>query len=250
MTTWLLLRGLVRETRHWGDFPARLSRALGHADIIMLDLPGNGRLHLQRSPASIAALTEACRQQLQQRGLQPPYQLLALSLGAMVACDWSTRHAQEVRRAVLINTSLRPFSPFYQRLRPRNYAALAGLLLHGHDLHARERLILQLTSNRPPPPGLLDDWREYARQCPLQPGNALRQLAAAMRYRASPQAPAADLLLLCGAADRLVNPHCSATLARQWQVPLYSHPDAGHDLPLDAPDWVVTQVQRWLRERQ
>jgi len=22
---WLLLRGLMRETRHWGDFPARLA---------------------------------------------------------------------------------------------------------------------------------------------------------------------------------------------------------------------------------
>jgi pimeloyl-ACP methyl ester carboxylesterase len=248
MTTWLLLRGLVRETRHWGDFPARFSDALGQADIITLDLPGNGRLHAQRSPSSIAALTEACRQQLQQRGVQPPYQIVALSLGAMLACDWSTRHAQEISRAVLINTSLRPFSPFYQRLRPRNYAALAGLLLYGNDLPARERLILQLTSNYAPPPGLLDDWLSYARQCPIQTANALRQLIAAMRYRASRLAPAADLLLLCGAADRLVNPRCSEALARQWQAPLYRHPDAGHDLPLDAPDWVVAQVCRWLRE--
>ena len=38
---------------------------------------------------------------------------------------------------VLVNTSFRPFSPFFHRLRPRNYAALLGLALHpgaGHGL--------------------------------------------------------------------------------------------------------------------
>ena len=47
-----------------------------------------------------------------------------MSLGAMVAVDWAARHPEELAGCVLINTSLRPFSPWYQRLRPANYGAL------------------------------------------------------------------------------------------------------------------------------
>ena len=50
------------------------------------------------------------------------------------------------------------------------------------------------------------------------------------------------LLLLAGAGDRLVDPACSRRLARTWQVPLLEHAQAGHDLPLDDPDWVAHQA--------
>ena len=40
-TPWLLLRGLMRETRHWGDFPAQLAAA-GQTSTYTLDLAGNG----------------------------------------------------------------------------------------------------------------------------------------------------------------------------------------------------------------
>ena len=42
MTTWVFLRGLVRERRHWGKFPADFQRECPDADIVTLDLPGNG----------------------------------------------------------------------------------------------------------------------------------------------------------------------------------------------------------------
>jgi hypothetical protein len=48
--------------------------------------------------------------------------------------------------------------------------------------------------------------------------------------------------------DKLVNPHCSRTLAQQWQAPLRAHDSAGHDLTLDEPDWVAQQVRDWISE--
>ena len=247
MSSWILLRGLMREARHWSDFPHTLVSGLDHALVITLDLPGNGSLHTQRSPTCIAGMTEHCRTQLRQRGMAPPYNLLALSLGAMVAADWATRYPVEVEHAVLLNTSVRPFSPFYHRLRPRNYLALARA---ASNAVLREELILHLTSNQPPPPGLLDQWQHYGQQYPVSLANTLRQLLAALRYRASEHAPGTALLLLCGSADRLVDPRCSAALAQQWQIPLQQHPHAGHDLTLDAADWVVQQVRLWLNDRQ
>ena len=68
---WILLRGLTREARHWGDFPARLRAAFTDATIHTPDLPGNGRLHAQASPASVGAMTEHCRAQLRAAGIAP-----------------------------------------------------------------------------------------------------------------------------------------------------------------------------------
>ena len=76
--------------------------------------------------------------------------------------------------------------------------------------------------------------------------NALRQLLAAARYRAPAVAPHPHILLLASQNDRLVNSRCSQAIARGWQCDLALHPQAGHDLPLDAPRWVLEQVQQWL----
>ena len=37
--TWVLLRGLTREHRHWDDFPEKLQRCFPEAQIISPDLP-------------------------------------------------------------------------------------------------------------------------------------------------------------------------------------------------------------------
>ena len=79
MTPWILLRGLTRETRHWGDFSERLQS--DGTPVLALDLPGNGRLCHEPSPTRVEAMAEHARAQLQQLKLAPPYRLLAMSLG-------------------------------------------------------------------------------------------------------------------------------------------------------------------------
>ena len=39
MSTWVLLRGLAREARHWGEFPACLASRLAGARLVAVDLP-------------------------------------------------------------------------------------------------------------------------------------------------------------------------------------------------------------------
>ncbi len=247
MSTWVLLRGLTRESRHWGDFPDILREHLGDAEVCLIDLPGNGRLNDRDSPLQVPAMAEDCRAQLRERGLAPPYFLLAMSLGAMVAVAWADRHPAELAGCVLINTSLRPFSSFQQRLRPRNYLPLLAMLLPGNDAARREKTILQLTSRHPERPEKQAEWAAYARENPVSPGNALRQLLAAARYRAPIRKPAPPLLILASAGDRLVNPDCSRRLAGHWQSAFVEHPTAGHDLPLDDGAWVAGQIALWSR---
>ncbi|MBV9892439.1 MAG: alpha/beta hydrolase, partial [Rhizobacter sp.] len=100
----VLLRGLARDSRHWGSFPAKLAAALDE-EVAALDLPGNGELHTEKSPSSVDAMVEAYRDMLRARRTPPPYHVFALSLGAMVAIAWATRYPQECRCLVLVNTS-------------------------------------------------------------------------------------------------------------------------------------------------
>lgn len=247
MTTWVLLRGLTREAGHWGDVGSRLAARLDPGDtVVAADLAGNGSLHAHRSPASVPALSDACREDLRRRGLRPPYLLVAMSLGAMVALAWCEAAPEELAGCVLINTSLRGLSPFWQRLAPRNYLPLAGLMRPGLSALEREQRVLQLTSSEPARhEGAADRWAAMARRHPVSPGNAWRQLLAAARYRPPPARPGVALLVLASANDRLVSPRCSKRLAERWALPLKMHPDAGHDLPLDAPEWVLDQIMDW-----
>lgn len=244
MSTWVLVRGLTRESGHWSGFARDLSAALATSRVEMLDLPGNGVFFRRRSPASVGRLVQECRRELASRGVAPPYSLLALSLGAMVAVAWASAWRKEVDRCVLINTSLRPFCPFYRRLRPANYLALLRVLLAA-DARDRERQILRMTSSRAAGNAVvIDDWMALRHAHPVSRGNALRQLVAAIGYRAPAAPPAANLLLLASRGDTLVDVRCSRRIADAWQVPLVEHPSAGHDLPLDDPAWVIEQVRR------
>lgn len=260
---WVLLRGLTRDRRHWGDFPLRLREALvatAHGParggrgvrVVAPDLAGNGARWQEPSPSTVAAMVDDLRAALHEQGLSPPYRVLAMSLGAMVTIEWARCHPEELAGAVLMNTSVRPLSPLYHRLQPRAWPTLLGGLCHPGDAPGLQRRVLALTSRHwhvetEAGAGLLAQWVEWQRACPVQPANAWRQLLAAARYRAPLAPPPVPVRLLNGAGDRLVHPACSQALAQAWGLRLHLHPTAGHDLPLDAPDWVVTQVLASMR---
>jgi pimeloyl-ACP methyl ester carboxylesterase len=250
MTTWVLLRGLMREVRHWGEFPTLFQNALGAQHVVTLDFPGNGSLHAQASATSVAEMANDIRTQLKQLHYAPPYRVLALSLGAMVAVAWSELYPAELEKMVLINTSMAPYNPFYHRLRPTIYPALIRLLFYRSAVQ-RESLILQLTSTLKSrsehQQAILDQWITYAQECPIKRTNILRQLQAAVGYRAARTAPSVPVLLLAGQQDQLVNVKCSLTLAQHWRCAIRLHPTAGHDLPLDDGVWVTQQVKEWLK---
>jgi pimeloyl-ACP methyl ester carboxylesterase len=247
VSAWILLRGLTREARHWGEFPAQLAERLPGVALHCVDLPGNGRHADAASPCAVGGLLSAVRAELVRRRVTPPYHLLALSLGAMVTVEWCVRHPDEVAAAVLVNTSLRPFSPLHRRLQWRRWPALLRLLLDVEGDAAHEALVLRLTSRARSDAALLAAWVGWRRERRVARLNALRQLVAAARYAAPQTPPAMPLLVLAGAGDRLVDPRCSAALARAWGTAFALHPHAGHDLPLDDGPWLAEQVRGWCQ---
>jgi pimeloyl-[acyl-carrier protein] methyl ester esterase len=245
-STWLLLRGLTREKAHWGTFKTQLEKAYPESRVEALDLPGMGIFYKDKSPNTIPEITAKVREHAQQQGLlDAQVNLLAVSLGGMVALDWMQTNPAEINCGVLINVSLAQINPFYNRLRWQCYPQLLRTILQT-DLYQRELAIIKLISNRAERYAeLADVWQHIQRNHPVSLKNTLAQLIAAARYCPNNQKPQMPVLLLNSLGDRLVSPHCSAAISRLWNVPCITHHSAGHDLTTDDGDWVLEQVKNF-----
>ena len=247
---WLLLRGLARESAHWGDFIPLLQAAFPNANVTVLDLPGTGRFHKEVTPHTIKDITDTVRRHALDEGyLQQPVTILAFSLGAMVAWEWMRNYPDDICGASLINTSFADLSPFYYRLRWQSYGKFAALVMK-RDVRNRETAILQLVSNRRDQDERISQaWEKIQNQRPISLKNSFRQIIAAASYRLGDQKPRQPILLLNGTGDRLVAPICSETIHKKWHLELRRHPWGGHDLTLDDEAWVALQLKDWALSR-
>lgn len=249
--SWILLRGLVREQRHWGEFPGIFQQHFPSDNIILYDFPGNGQRNKEKSASCIIDMVEDVRAYISGHRLHHPVYIIALSLGGMVAVEWINRYPDECAGAVLISTSLRGLNPFYQRLLPSNYPIIFKSLIFHEDIFQKERRILNLVSNivaRDPAKSeaVIRHWVSYAEQNPVSASNGLRQLIAAIRFHVPKLPPAIPIMLLNSQADHMVSPECSFVLAKYWQLPIETNKTAGHDIPLDDAEWVCEKIAKWL----
>ncbi len=243
---WLLLRGLARESGHWGHFVKQLQIAYPQAKISVLDLPGTGQFHKENSPSDIKSITEITRQHAVDRGLiNKPITILAVSLGGMVAWEWMCTYPNDICGTTLINTSFANLSPFYHRLNWSCYPQFIALISK-KDLLARETAILQLVSNnRENDAPISAEWAQIQTERPISINNNLRQIRAAASYKPSTTRPNQAILLLSSTEDRLVSSKCSTAIHQHYQLPIQQHPWAGHDLTLDDAQWVIQKLKKW-----
>ncbi|MFZ2171175.1 MAG: alpha/beta hydrolase [Methylococcaceae bacterium] len=244
---WVLLRGLARESAHWGDFIGLLQAAFPDANVTMLDLPGTGRFHKEVSPRSVKDITEAVRREALDKGcLQQPVTILAISLGAMLAWEWMRSYPDDICGASLINTSFADLSPFYHRLRWQSYRKFAAIIMK-RDKRNRETAILQLVSNRRDQDEQISRvWEKIQNQRPISLKNSFRQIIAAASYRSGDIKPVQPILLITGKGDRLAAPICSEVISKKWGLELRCHSWGGHDLTLDDGAWVALQLKDWV----
>lgn len=245
---WLFLRGLGRESGHWGRFASEFEQQVAGAKVIALDLPGTGRRLSEKSPRSISAIVEAVRSDWKKTAHpEIPSYFLGISLGGMVGAEWISSFPDDFAGAVLINTSSGSSTPL-RRLKPSALGRLAKAAAQ-KDSRVREELILHLVSNHSQKPDeVVRHWTQIHHQRPISPQNVLLQLWAAFQWKASRTAPRVPVLLLCGAKDRLTSPECSATLQSLWNCRLETHPTGGHELAEDAPAWICQKINDWRSE--
>ena len=244
---WILLRGLVREARHWGPFTGRLQEAFPRDTVVTPDLPGCGLRKSEKSPLSIDGYAAAIEDEI--AALPGPRVMVALSLGGMVALSLRQRRPELLQGLVLINSSAAWLSPCFRRVRPAAWPNLLASLWRLNPA-SREAGILRLVSNSPEArTEALPLWTRIQKDRPLNRLSALRQLTAAASFRLPAECPElpSPVLVLSSQQDRLVHPSCSTLLARHLKAPQIIHPGAGHDLPLDAPAWLLHQLGDFRR---
>ena len=99
--SWILLRGLGRETGHWHDFPEVLQKTFPGDEVLMLDLPGAGEFCDKNPPLSISGFVNFLREQLEENPPKYPIYLLAVSLGGMVALEWMRQYPMTIHSQYL-----------------------------------------------------------------------------------------------------------------------------------------------------
>lgn len=239
--TIILLRGLARESGHWLDFPQRLEQQLG-TKVRCIDFPGCGAHYREPALDNIGAMSDHARAQIRP-GDGQPLVVIGISMGAMVALDWAQRYPQELASVVLINSSSGD-QPWWWRLRPR--ALFITLLALVAPLAWRERLMLGIISNaRVQRSRHLRQWLKIQRRHPVSRHNMFAMLMAAVHFKPLPECKVKGLVL-ASSRDRMVSVRASQDLAARYHWPIHYHPIAGHDLPLDDPDWMLNEVSEWL----
>jgi len=229
------IRGLFRGKFHWGAFPDLLGDTLSGFTVSCYDVPGNGALSQEVSPNTIEGMVESLRAQ---RANNEPAHLVCISMGGMIGIKWAELYPNEVESLVCINTSAKGFSPIHHRLRPSNYLKIIAAIFKDHK--GRESTIYNMVSNKPYNETVVAEWALLNDKYPNKKENFFRQLFAAMKFKAvRPQCP---LLFLASSNDRMVNSLSSKALAECWQAPLVWNDIDGHDIPLDNPQWVCSQL--------
>jgi pimeloyl-ACP methyl ester carboxylesterase len=245
---WLLLRGLIREQRHWKGFPDVFGATVDGAKVFCLDHPGIGTEQDRPSPQSVAGIMADVRQRwlALREAHSGDWGLFSVSLGSMVGLLWAQTHPGDFRALVATGTSVSNLSPFYHRFQAANIPLIPRMFVT-QDTYVRERAILQATtSGRTPIDDLARENASFALPLARLRHTGLSQIYAGSRLKLAPNMPI-PLLVLNALGDRLVDPRCSERLAAYFKAPLHSHPWAGHDLPLEDPEWVGNQVQQWFK---
>lgn len=214
-----------------------------------MDLPGAGSARHEPVPTTVAATAEIVASRIASSAQRTgPLGVLGLSFGGMVALELCRIAPAVFSHAVVINTSSR-LSPLWLRLRREGLVLVAsGLLLK--DPLERELRIYDLTLNdlRAKSGEYATAAAVYQSQRPATRSLVLKQLLAASRFK--PGDVAQPVLVLSSKGDRLASPSCSTDLTTFLGAVHVEHPSAGHDLPLDAPRWVLEQLSAWLQSPQ
>jgi len=244
--SFVFFRGLGRDAELWRDLLEVMQ--LPEERVFTWDLPGAGVFRKRLSPLSVSKLVDDIRSSHLNELPKKPAIIVGMSLGGMIAIDWITRFKNDFSAAALINTSVSSLSPPHRRL--SLYALRQGLVsIVTRDTNEREKLILEMLSNNENNRvSALPKWTEIQEKRPVHARNVLRQLIAAAKFKLPKEKPRIPILVMNSLGDRLADPSCSKKLSLTWDLPLETHPTAGHDLPLDDPEWVENKIVHFLEK--
>jgi pimeloyl-ACP methyl ester carboxylesterase len=244
---WVLLRGLSREVRHWGEFPEILKSKNSNYQVFPIELPGSGAKHNIPSKTTLKENVTHLREEFLElkNTHKGNFGIIAISLGGMVAMTWADMFPDDFKDLVVLNSSAGNLSSPFKRLRPTAIKEIAKLLLSStfsSDIYSREKAVLKMTTQMIPlTDDLIKKWAEIGQEFPMSRKNFFRQLYAATKFIV-PKELKCNSLVLSGAKDTLCHPECSQIIAKLYNSKIAIHPNAGHDLTLDDPHWLASTI--------
>jgi pimeloyl-ACP methyl ester carboxylesterase len=239
----LLVRGLARSSRYWGELRVRLAKSF---HLVVTDNRGVGRSDAPWPPYSTAQMADDHAAVLDAAGITRAH-IFGMSLGGMIAQEIALRHPTRVDRLVLGCTT--PGGPNAERAR----GALAALVRAAvSPVDRAMRIMAQFTLSADTlrtRPEVVDDWIAIAHGEPKHRLGVVGQLLAASRHDTWDRLSriAAPTLVVTGDADTLIPASNSRLLAER--IPgarLRSIPGAGHDFPADRPEETAEVVRGFL----
>jgi pimeloyl-ACP methyl ester carboxylesterase len=242
----LLVRGLIREVGHWGEFTPLIQEQFPKSNIVTIDLPGAGIHFKKQSPISIAEMVQSMRAEwLLKRDPKRPCIVVAISLGGMIIAEWIRLYPDDFKSAVLMNTSYSGYSNLFERLQFSAFTFLLKVpLLKGAD---KEKRILELVANdEKRREKLLPLWASISEEHPVSLPNTLRQLYAGAKFHIGDFIPRIPILIIACPKDRMVSVKCSEVIAKNWNAKIEYHPTAGHDITTDDPLWVAQKISEFV----
>ena len=112
----------------------------------------------------------------------------------------------------------------------------------------QEELILQITSNKYLRNShYLKSFVQFADNYKTTKLNFFRQLLLAMNIKIENKSKK-PLFVFASTNDRLVSVACSKAIAKNLAGEEIIHPTAGHDLPLDEPEWLSEMLTKKLMQ--
>jgi pimeloyl-ACP methyl ester carboxylesterase len=238
---WLLIRGLGRDQKHWYKFPELLNSKFSDGKVITINLPGlNGE---SEPPMSINEITDYIRAKWLDRkeSIQGDWSILAISLGGMIAIDWCDRYPHDFKKIAIINSSSKSTSSTFQRISPIAIKTILHNFMIKDPVRREKQVLSLITNNTKISNELLSDMVEVSNHMNLSKKTFFKQLFAASKFTL-PEKLTIPLTVMTTKGDRFTSYKCSEAIAKRYNVDCHLHPDAGHDLPMDDPTWVLSKL--------
>jgi pimeloyl-ACP methyl ester carboxylesterase len=242
-----IVRGLSHEEGHNKKLIAQIKSRLPEVVIKTFDYPGIGLNWREEAYSRLSDYTQFQKNLfLQKSSPQLPKILLGFSFGGMVAIDWLNLHPEDFERVIAVNTSLNGVCSIFERLNPKNLHSYMNMLLVS-SMQEKEEIIFNIIMNDPDKKNLINDWAHIKKTRPVSFLTTLKQVWAAAHFKTPAKIKTSKLLLLASEQDHMVDFNCSQKIAQYYQVPLYRHPVAGHDLANDDPEWLVERIKEVMK---
>jgi pimeloyl-ACP methyl ester carboxylesterase len=217
-------------------FWRKMRDPLAKSDISLLaiDLPGRGESEGQ-GRLSVEEYRDVLRDLVKRLGLTRPI-AMGHSMGGGIALDWAINYPAELSGLILVGTGARlRVNPLILNSIKENYDGyLAGME--------------KMAFGKNPSPEAVRELTEQSKKVPLE--IAYNDFMGCDKFDAIKDVPKISLptLILCGDADMLTPLKYSEFLRKNIVgSDLKIIPDAGHILPLEAPEKVAEEICRWLK---